>query len=273
MIGAALGATAGLAGHTLELIGLYDLVAGLAGGFALVALAHLVGERRAAVHFAAAALLGVTWLGAYLVTDAFTLRELLIRRAADAGVLLGDEAIVRGDDDPAALIDDTLLAETGSRGLRGAARLRLQRGLRVLQVAERARVVPMPAWLHALALAARAALVAILVARALAAAHEEPSCARCGEQLERREAARFDAADADRAAALLAERDEAGLLSLAATKGAANGGFVLLADRCPGGHSARDGYELRRLRGRAFAPTRAGRIAIISPQLADSLRS
>ena len=263
LTGALLGGLAGFAGHSFELLGFYDLTAGLAGGFVLVALAHRSAERRLAVHLAAAALLAGAWLTAWMATDAWALRAVLIRHAADAGVLLADEAIVRGDDDPAALIDDTLRAETGAPGVRGAARMRLQRGLRVFQIGQHVRVVPMPSVWLALVLAARAALVALLVARSLEAMRAEPTCLLCGNALVRETMARAGEADVPELKRLLDTADEAALATWCAAHRDAHGAYVLLRDDCPQGHAVAPGYALWRQRGRRFAAASAGPVAVL----------
>ncbi len=264
LTGALLGGVAGLAGHTFELIGFYDLTAGLVGGFLLVALAHRLAERRLAVHLAAAALLAAGWLTAWLATDAWALRAVLIRHAADAGVLLADDAIVRGDDDPAGLVDDTLRAETGSAGVRGAARMRLQRGLRVFQITDHVRVVPMPSVWLALVLAARAALVALLVARSLEALRSEPLCPTCGRALVRDVAAYADETDLTALRALLEAGEPEDLRTWCTNHAAAGGPYVLLRDHCPDGHGSAPGYALWRQRGRRFATATAGPVAAVA---------
>ena len=124
-------------------------------------------------------------LAAQVSVDAWLLHQSLVRDVAANGLLLADEAILRGDDDPAALVDDSLRVDTGVGGLRGAARLRLASGLPVLRVGGQVRALRMPAWLHALLRGALAAWVAVLCARALANWRTEPRCPTCGGNLER----------------------------------------------------------------------------------------
>jgi hypothetical protein len=256
-LGAAVGTITALAASALSLLGLYELAAGGVGAFALVASAHAVGSHGLRSHLAAAALFAVTWLCVDLAVDGALSRRRWIADVGAAGLMLADEAVLRDDDDPAALVDDSLLADTGARGWRGATRLRIDHGLLVLRAGEMTRVVAMPSWLHLLALGARAGVVALLVARALAHLRAEPRCGRCGSALRRARIGYVDEAEAADLASAWADDQRV------APDAGAKGAIAVLEDRCPAGCSIAPGWELRRLRAHGLGRAAPGVIAAL----------
>ena len=252
VVAAICGVISGLASQLLHVIGLYEVAAGLGLGLVSVAVAHIWDLRGRRLLGVLAATAAIAWLFAHHATDAWSFRRAQAQAIATNGLLLADHATIHDTDDPMALTDVALLAETGADGLRGAAALLLSRGLTVHRVLGRTRVLPLPSWAHALWYALQAALVALWVGRALAHLAEEPVCGRCGSRLRRTRLGYADEAQAT----VLAEqwgRDErmppTGLAAAASSKRS----LMVLQDSCPRGHSAKPGYELRRRRGLSLA--------------------
>lgn len=268
-VGALLGALAALAAETLGLIGLYEIAIGLAGGFALVVAAQLLDLRARMLHLVLAGCLATASLASQVGVDAWLLYQGLVRDVTDNGLLLADDAIVRGDDDPAALVDDSLRVDTGAGGVRGAARLRLSGGLPVLRVGGQVRSLRMPSWLHALIRGALAAWIAVLCARALANWRAEPRCTRCGGALDRERALGVDDAEALAIAQHWAAldprtlaRDEAPPLPAPGFQDrGANAPVELVRERCPAPCAQVVGWELRRARSRGLRARSPGPIA------------
>lgn len=241
------GLATGLASRALHVIGLYEVAAGLGLGLAAVTLCHLwrIRDRRALAILALVA--ATSWLFAHHVADAWSFRREQAKSIAGQGLLLADNAVLHDTDDPTALTDAALLAETGAAGVRGAAAVLLRRGLTVHRVLGRSRILPVPLWLHALWYALQAALVGIWIWRALGHLANEPICVRCGAWLRRKKLGYLDEAQAlelarqwDRGERLL----PAGLANAASTAHP----LVVMQDACPLGHSRLPGFELRRRR-------------------------
>ena len=168
------------------------------GALFLVFAAHLLDERRAAVHLAAAAGLATAVALSGALVDATLLRQRLARDLTDSGALLDDPGLLRAQGEAGAArlataqggaalaeaaLDERLLVDTGKDGLRGALALRLQSGLPMLRVGSATRVLPMPPELHLGFLAAMAALIALICARVLESLRQEPRCPSCGGPL------------------------------------------------------------------------------------------
>lgn len=279
-MGLVLGALAALASETLGLLGLYEIAIGLVGGFALVIAAQLLDLRRPALHLVLAGCVATGSLASQVGVDAWLLYQSLVRDVADNGLLLADEAILRGDDDPAALVDDSLRVDTGVGGVRGAARLRLASGLPVLRVGGQVRALRMPVWLHALLRGALAAWIAVLCARALANWRAEPRCPTCDGPLDRRRVLGLNEADADAVVEHWRELQAAGATSGAELPLPASGpqdagaaaAVELLEERCPSPCARVTGWELRRARGRSLrarTPGPMARLARSAPGAAD----
>ena len=257
--------------------------------------AQLLDVRQPSLHLLMAGCVATSSLAAQVSVDAWLLHQSLVRDVAANGLLLADEAILRGDDDPAALVDDSLRVDTGVGGLRGAARLRLASGLPVLRVGGQVRALRMPAWLHALLRGALAAWVAVLCARALANWRTEPRCPTCGGNLERTVKLGVSEVDAQAIAAYwrdlrsaLGPADDTAIGAVADTAGAitgdatgdatadgpplpaihiahqeANAPVQLLEDRCTAQCGVVVGWELRRARGRGLQSRAPGPIASV----------
>ncbi len=192
--GVGLGALLAVAGHSFDLVGLQPLVSALAGSQLLVFAAHLLDVRRSAAHLAAAASFAATFALSGAVVDATLLRQRLARDLSESGALLEDPALLRAQGEAGAarlataqggaalaeaVLDERLRVDTGRDGLRGALALRLQSGLPMLRVGAVTRVLPMPPELQLAFLAATAAMVALLCARALESMRQEPRCPTC----------------------------------------------------------------------------------------------
>jgi hypothetical protein len=261
VIGATAGMLSGLGGQQLYVIGLYEVAAGAVGAYVLVALAHASASRQQGVHLALAAAFALSWLAADVVVDAALSRQQWITDVADAGLMLADSAVLRGDDDPAGLVDESLLADTGAKGWRGATRLRIKRGFVVVRAGAMTRVVTTPPWLHVLLMGLRAGIVALIVARALAHLRAEPLCAQCGRAMQRRQVGRIDRSAADALAAHWKTGDRTA--PLRSEDDVAAGPFIVLEDRCPAGCTQLPGWELRRLRGRGLGRATPGVFAAL----------
>ncbi len=279
LTGAALGVVSGVGGRSLFLMGLWPLAAALAGGFALVTFAHLTRERRRLWHLVAAGLLALAWLAADRGSDAVLFHLEQTSEVGRRGLLLADHAVVHDDDDPAALVDASLLAETGAAGWLGAARVQLRVGVPALRVLSVSRVFKVPVWAHALWLALRAALVALVASRALEQLRAEPVCDRCGRSLRRRRLG-WLSEDAAREVAETWQKgpsptqpaamgDPVRALPELAAQRDARWPVAVLEDRCPAGHTHVAGLELQRARGRGLARRSPGplarRAAVSSP--------
>lgn len=259
--GAALGAVAAVASESLAIVGLYETAVGLAGGFALILAAQLLDLRAATLHVALAATLATTALASQFTVDAWLTRQSLIRDVAAHGLLLADDAILRGDNDPGALVDDSLRVDTGIGGVRGAARLRLASGLAVLRIAGQVHALRMPVWLHALCRGALAAWMAALCARALANWRAESRCPHCHGPLARTVLAAVTEPDI----ALIVARWRANQPTLPRVElvREATAAALVYQERCPR-CACIVGWELRRTRGRGLAALTPGPIATIA---------
>ena len=249
-----------MASDSLFLLGLWPLAAALAGGFGLVSAAHLLRQRSATVHLAAAALLAMAWLSADRTGEAWLFRFHQIDQVAHHRLLLADHAVLHDSNNPEELVDAALLAETGAAGVLGAARVQLRRGVPVLRVLRSTRVIHAPLWGHVVWLALRAALVALVAARALEQLRYDPVCATCGAWLRRKELGWIS-----EAVALRLQSDWRDGERTAPVITAASGEVQVLEDGCPNGHSTQPGYALRRPRGRGLARRTPGPIARLPP--------
>ncbi len=258
--GTVLGLLTAVASDSLFLLGLWPLAAALAGAFGLVSAAHLLRQRGATVHLAAAALLAMAWVTADRAGEAWLFRLHQIDQVARSGLLLADHAVLHDSDNPDELVDAALLAETGAAGVLGAARVQLRGGVPVLRVLRSTRVIHAPLWGHVLWLALRATLVALVAARALEQLRHDPVCAMCGAWLRREELGWVT----ETAALGLQSAWRAGERTAPLHAGV-SGDVQVLQDRCPHGHSTHAGYELRRPRGRALARRTPGPVARLPP--------
>ncbi len=267
LAGVAVGLASGLASRTLHVIGLYEVAAGLSLAFIAVACAHLLQIRSRWSLIGLATVTAIAWLVAHHGAEAWLFRWEQVGAIDTHGLLLADHAVLHDSDDPEELTDAALLAETGADGIIGAARLLLQRGLRIQAVAGRVRVVPLPLWAHALFYALQAALIAIWLSRALAHLAEEPVCSRCGAWLRRRRLGYLDEGQALELAQSWRQGDR--ITPIAETTSPRGSRRVLvLEDRCPEGHSVTPGYEIRRRRRLSLAGRRPGPMGRI-PALSD----
>lgn len=266
--GVCVGVVTAVAGDTLFLLGLWPLAAALAGGFGLVATAHLLRQRRLFAHLVATTLFALGWLASDRTANAWLFRVHQQQHVAQSGLLLADHAVLHDSDNPDVLIDAALMAETGAGGVIGAARVQLRHGVPVLRVLRSTRVIRTPLWGHVLWLALRAALVALIIARALEQLRADPVCATCGAWLRRQERGVVTAEEAAmlRTAWLQGERrppefnhPESTSATLVVEP------ISVLEDSCPNGHSVAPGYELRRPRGRGLARQAPGAIARLAP--------
>ncbi|MFZ4577810.1 MAG: hypothetical protein ACOYOB_05365 [Myxococcota bacterium] len=261
----ALGTLSGLAAQVVVVFGLYDVLAALALSFVAVVLAHLTRVRPSLGLTAASVVAAVLWLGAYRVADAYLFRLEQATHVAEHSEDLAAEFAASGTDTPLQLVDAGLVAQVGVGGWRGAMQVQLNAGLLAWRAAGVSRVAPMPFWLHVLIAAAEAAFVALVVHRALGNLTVEPTCARCGSYLNRKELGRVDEPEADR---LRAAWGAGNRVIPAPTKGSP--GFIAVyEDRCPMGHTIKAGYALVRLRGHGRSTAAPGPLASLPAELHD----
>ena len=270
--GVVVGAITAVASDSLFLVGLWPLAAALAGGFGLVTTAHLLVQRRLIVHLVAVTLFALGWLVCDRTGDAWLFRLHQQQQVAQSGLLLADHAVLTDSDNPDVLIDAALLAETGAGGVLGAARVQFRHGIPVLRVLRSTRVVHAPLWGHVLWLALRAALVALIVARALEQLRADPVCSTCGAWLRRQELGTVtaDEASALRDAWRAGERRAPQVRPATSTATSlVHEPITVLEDHCPTGHTTSPGYELRRPRGRGLARRAPGPVARLDPMPAS----
>ncbi|HAN29965.1 MAG TPA: hypothetical protein DCQ06_00070, partial [Myxococcales bacterium] len=133
IIGAFVGLLTGVAGQSLLLIGLWPLAAGVGLGFCLTALSHLLCIQNRHLHLGLATFSVLMWCGVDRGADGALLWLNQRAAIAQSGLVLADHAVVHGSDDPSALTDAALLADTGASGVRGAMRVALRSGVPVLR--------------------------------------------------------------------------------------------------------------------------------------------
>jgi hypothetical protein len=181
VVGALLvGAITATGAVALHVIGLYEVVAAAALAMLLSMVTHSLGRPLGSGGVAIALVAAVAWLLVDEVVSASIWRLLELRRVAARGLELADALVVSGADGPGALVDASLLADTGRDGWQGAWLLRFEAGVRVSGALERVRVLAAPPWVHGVFLGARAAIVAFWIRRALSRLDGEPVCSTCG---------------------------------------------------------------------------------------------
>lgn len=247
------------------LLGLWPLAAALAAGFMLVSTAHFTGERRSAAHLAAALTVALAWLGADRAASAWLFHQHQQRVVASEGLLLADHAVITDSDNPDTLIDAALMAETGAGGVVGAARVQMRSGITVMRVLGDTRVIRAPLWAVVVWLGLRAAIVALLVARAFEQLRGEPVCAVCKQWLRRERMGWLDPVTFDdlKDDWLTGKRSSPEVQQQP-------GQLLVFRDTCPTGHSVAPGFEIRRARGRGLGRSRPGTLAALSPAVALS---
>ncbi len=264
LIASLVGVCTALVGATVGLLGLSEFVAAAILSVSLVALCHVLGLRQPRVLTAIAVVAAVAWLVGHLGAEAWLLRWALIAQAEQGELLLAEEMVVRGAEGASDLVDLELVGRTGHGGFGGALILLYERGITVFSLRTDARVLPVPETVHAVYHAARGALVALLLRRALLHMAVEPTCARCGRALRRRRLGRVGEAERERliAAWQVGERTTADEYDDRAD-------LVLWEDRCPAGHSASPGLELSRRRRVGLSSAQPGPIARLEAECDD----
>lgn len=256
------GAVTAMAGRSVYVLGLYDVVAALSISIGLVFLAHLTRLRHRAALLGLAVLAALLWLGAQRVVDAWAFRLEQGQEVQAHAAELAPDMIAVHAAAPLDLVDAGLEAETGAPGLRGALRVGLRSGLVVSRAFGVSRILPAPSWLVALSIALEAAFVALMIARALQHLAQEPVCAQCGRFLRRTLMGPIDATEAARLATEWA-RGERVVPVVARLPGIA----VAYQDACPAGHSAQPGYAILRVRRRSLRRSVPGPLADLPPAL------
>ena len=264
-IGLTVGAITGAAGRSLYVVGLYEVAAALFTSFLVVAWLHYLRLRTPALLAAVAIIVATSWLVMHVSTDAWLFRIDQVTNVAENELLLTEHAIAHDSANADTLVDASLLSETGAAGVQGAARLLLGRGLVVHRVGDQHRILAVPRWLHALARALLAAMVALWCHRALQTMSNEPVCQKCDQWLRRRPLGYIDEASAKMVTALWASGDRNAPSDTIETSNAMHRHLVL-EDRCPLGHSKTPGYALLRQRSHRWGRQRPGPIARIEPQ-------
>lgn len=258
-----LGVMTGLAGRQIYVIGLWELCAAWMLSFVAVAVAHFFGVRRPVWLTTIGCIAALFWLVGFHFADAWAFRQEQIRLIAQRGLLLSDEAVLRDTGDPSQLVDLSLLGETGAMGLRGAARLLLERGLTVHRALGVSHILPVPSWLHAAVYGAQVTVVAVILSRALASLADQPVCSRCQTWL-RREKLGFVAphvADHAHDAWLLGDR----IQPAANTQAGGAEDLLLTRDRCPRGCTQTPGFSVLRRRAVGLSARKPGIFASIAP--------
>lgn len=259
--GCIIGVLSGLAARQLHVLGLWEVAAAWSLALMLVAAGHLLQLRRPGVLTAAALIASLAWLMGHHTADAWAFRNEQIRSVAHGGLLLADDAVLHDTDDPAALVDFSLLGETGASGVIGAARVLLSRGLTVQRFAGVSRIVALPSWLHALFYGLQAAFVAVIVGRALGQLVFEPICSRCGSFLRRKRLGAVDATERDRLAAAWREGIRA-VPELVKSGGA----LIATEERCPRGCTHEPGFTLLQRRTIGLSRAHPGAVGSLPPQ-------
>ena len=265
MLAAAItGLCCGMAGRVVYLIGLYEVVAGLALGAAAVTLCHLARWRIGPMAGPLAAGAALVWLGFAQAADAWAFRQQQAQWLLDQPLLLAQDLAVAGVDSAMALVDAGLRAETGRDGLLGSWLAQGKPGIVVLRALGDPRVVPAPFSVRGFALGVSAAFVALVVWRALGQLTVAAACPRCGRFLRRRVLARVG----DRQATALQQAWQTGDRALPTADGAPTVA-VVYEDGCLPGHLALPGLALVGLRRHSWTLRHPGPRAHIAAVPAD----
>jgi hypothetical protein len=268
LAGVVVGAMTGFAGRQLYVIGLWELCGAWMLSFVCVTTCHLLTLRHRGLLLACAIVAAIAWLLGFHAADAWSFRREQIVLVAARGLLLADQAVLRDTADPRQLVDLSLLGETGLSGLRGAARVLLQRGLTVHRALGVSHIVKLSVEIHAAFYGLQAAVVALILGRSAMTLAEQPVCARCATWLRREQLgfARPEIADHARDAWLLGERVQPPVT----VKAASADDMALTRDSCPRGCSGEPGMSILRRASVGLSARKPGIFATISPQLAPS---
>lgn len=163
----------------MTVAGLYEVVAALTLAIAVVAICHALNFAPRIGFAALAVAVAIAWLGAHRVASAYGFRQQQAQAIAQEAELLTEDFLISGAQSPLDLVDAGFMAETGTTGVRAALLIELRAGFVVHRALQATRVVPLPLWAHALALAVEAAFVAFIVRRALGNPLAEPMCPVC----------------------------------------------------------------------------------------------
>ncbi len=272
LCGVFVGVLSGLASRQLHVIGLWELAAAWSLALLGVGAAHLLQVRSRRALLVAAIIAALAWLSGHHGADAWAFRGEQIRAVSGAGLLMADQAVLHDTDDPEALVDFSLMGETGKGGVVGAARVLLRRGLTVHRVGNISRIIPIPSWLHALFYGLQAAFVALVIGRATAQLMTEPVCPRCGVFLRRQP---IGWVTADAAKALIGQwaggRRAAPqpLETPQSSKSRPDGALAATRNSCPRGCTTAPGYSLLRRRGMGFSSSAPGTVANLEAVVAE----
>jgi hypothetical protein len=263
-----IGIVTGFAGRIVHVIGLYEVFAALTISVVAVAMHHALQHRPGPGRFVVAILTTLGWMAAHQWTDAWAFRQEQGQIVAQQTDLLAEDFVVSGADTPLQLVDLGLQADTGIGGVRGALLAQMRAGLVVQRAFGAARVLPLPRWGFALALACQVAFVALVLARALANLAQEPVCATCGRFLRRQKLGSVGCHEVARLAQAWSEGERA----MPQLTGAGHnvtatgpGAATIYADTCPSGHSLQPGFAAVRVRGRQLATSAPGPLAALPP--------
>lgn len=251
-----LGVATGLAARVLSIIGFYEVLAALTLSVGAVALAHLTRWRPQSGAWAVALAAGLTWLVVDRTVGAWAFREEQAKLVVQEAHVLAEDFLISGADTPMDLVDVGLRAETGADGLRGAFLADWGAGQLAFRAIGLERRLPPATWLQALWIAGTAALLTLIVGRALHHLAGEPRCATCGRFLARQAMGRTSlrAVDELRGAWSAGERLRPEVAPTAP-------GPMAYEERCPAGHSTHVGYALVQFRGRTLGAGEGGLVA------------
>lgn len=266
--GVLVGVMTGLAGRQLYVIGLWELCAAWMLSFACVSVCHVFVLRDRTLLLMCAIVAAVAWLFGFHAADAWSFRREQVALVAERGLLLADQAVLRDTADPRKLVDMSLLGETGLSGVRGAARMLLQRGLTIHRALAISHIIKLPVAIHAVFYGIQAAAVAIVLGRSVATLAQQPVCAVCATWLRREKLGyvRPEIADHARHSWLLGDLVRPPVTA----KADSPNDLTLTDDSCPRGCSVTHGMSILRRAVVGFSARKPGIFATTPPQAEPS---